>query len=74
MGIFMDMDVGFNKEVAEDGAVYWNKEKGNLSNLINLLETISHTELEALSAKAKKRIDDEYSWDDIVRKYEGVLL
>ena len=67
------LDVGFNKEVAEDGAVYWNKESGNLSNLINRLETISRTELETLSAKAKKRIDDEYSWDDIVRKYEGLL-
>lgn len=64
------LDVGFNKEVGEDGAIYWNKEDGNLSSMINKLENIEQSELKELSKKAKERIDSEYSWDLIVRKYE----
>ncbi len=67
------LDVGFNKEVGEDGAVYWNKYEGNLSTLINELENITKEQLEELSSKAKCRIDNEYSWDKIVRKYEDLL-
>lgn len=67
------LDVGFNKEVGEDGAVYWNKEEGNLANLINRLENINNDQLKELSTKAKQRIDSEYSWDYIVRKYEDLL-
>lgn len=67
------LDVGFNKEVGEDGAVYWNKEEGNLAELINRLENISNAQLKELSTKAKQRIDSEYSWDYIVGKYEGLL-
>lgn len=67
------LDVGFNKEVGEDGAVYWNKEEGNLANLINRLENINNDQLKELSIKAKQRIDSEYSWDYIVRKYEEVI-
>lgn len=67
------LDVGFNKEVGEDGAVYWNKEEGNLSALINRLENISSKQLNELSTKAKQRIDSEYSWDYIVRKYEEIF-
>ncbi|NJE45722.1 beta 1-4 rhamnosyltransferase Cps2T [Massilimicrobiota sp. SW1139] len=65
------LDVGFNKEVGEDGAVYWNKQEGNLSGLINGLENISNDQLKELSTKAKHRIDSKYSWDYIVRKYEN---
>lgn len=67
------LDVGFNKEVGEDGAVYWNKEEGNLANLINRLENINNDQLKELSTKAKQRIDSKYSWDYIVRKYEDLL-
>lgn len=68
------LDVGFNKEVGENGAVYWSKENGSLSNLINRLENVTENELQALSQNAKNRIDDEYSWDYIVGKYEGLYI
>ena len=64
------LNVGFNKEVGEDGAVYWNKQEGNLARLIDNLENINNAQLKKLSSKAKHRIDSEYSWDYIVRKYE----
>lgn len=68
------LDVGFNKEVGQDGAVYWNKEEGNLSNLINKLDNILEDEIENYSNKAKKRIQDEYSWKKIIEDYEKIFL
>lgn len=68
------LEVGFNKEVAENGAVYWSKNSGSLSNLIDKLDDITLDELNELSNKAKKRIDDEYKWDYIVGKYEEEFL
>lgn len=67
------LDVGFNKEVGQDEALYWNKEENNLSNLINKLDNISKQNIEKYSIKAKKRIQDEYSWEIIVQKYERIL-
>ena len=67
------LDVEFNKEVAKDGALYWNKQEDNLANLINELEDISNEKLEELSGKAKKRIQEEYSWERIIDKYENIF-
>ena len=67
------LDVGFNREVAEDGALYWNKDNGNLAGLIDQCEYISETERQDISLKAKKRIEDEYSWKYICDKYFKVL-
>lgn len=63
-------DVGFNREVAEDGALYWNKKDGNLCDLINKLEYISVEEIKDMGKKAKNRIAREYSWKKIIEKYE----
>lgn len=67
------LDVGFNREVAEDGALYWNKGDGNLAGLIDQCEYISETERQDISLKAKKRIEEEYSWKYICDKYFKVL-
>lgn len=66
-------DVGFNKEVAKDGALYWNKEIGNLANLINKVEMMDDKQITELSKKAKARINDNYSWDFIVEEYEQLF-
>ena len=67
------LDVGFNKEVAEDGAVYFNKNQQNLAKLINKIDRMSDGDIKELSKKAKKRIDEAYSWEYIVEEYEKVL-
>lgn len=67
------LDVGFNKEVAKQGAMYWNKEEGNLSDLINSLENISEEEKEKYGTIAKRRIEEEYNWNKIVTKYEKIF-
>lgn len=64
------LNVGFNKEVGEDGALYWSKEDKNLANLIDRADKLTQEEIEQLSLLARKRIDVYYSWDLIVRKYE----
>lgn len=67
------LDVGFNKEVGQDGALYWNKENNNLANLINDCDKISYAEILDLSKKAKERIEEEYSWEKIIEKYELIF-
>lgn len=66
-------DVGFNREVAEDGALYWTLEDGNLAALIDKTDVLSVEEIELLGKKAKKQIEEKYSWIIICRKYKQVF-
>lgn len=63
------LKVGFNEEVAEDSALYWTKEPGDLAALIDNCEGIDREEL---GRKAKDRIKTAYSWDYISGKYAGI--
>lgn len=67
------LGVSFNKEVADNTAMYWNKEENNLSNLINTAETLKNEEIEQYGKKAKERIKEEYSWQKIVNNYENIF-
>ena len=67
------LDVGFNKEVAEDAALYWTKKENNLASLIEKADTLSKKEIEELGKKAKKRIQDAYSWEYISDLYEQLF-
>lgn len=67
------LNVGFNREVAKDGAVYFDKYKGDLSKLINQLDYIGNNEIRALGEIAKHRIEIEYTWDKIVEQYEYIF-
>lgn len=62
-------DVGFNREVAEDSALYWNKEEGNLAKLIDYADSMNKNEILQMGKKAKERIKKEYSWEYICDKY-----
>lgn len=64
-------DVGFNKEVGDDATLYWNMKQGNLSSLINSVDSFDEKEISNYGSKAKKRILDYYSWNYIVAKYEN---
>ena len=67
------LDVGFNKEVAEDGALYWNKDENNLSKLINKTDKLNKKQIDELDKKSTNRILDNYSWESIVDYYEKIL-
>ena len=63
------LDVGFNREVARDAAFYWTKEENNLSNLINMMECLSNSKIDEMGKKARKRIEESYSWKYICDEY-----
>ena len=66
----MLLDVGFNREVAEEAALYWTKKKGSLAGLIDRANGMGKTEVQKLGEWAKLRIVNGYSWDAIAEKYE----
>ncbi len=66
------LDVGFNREVGMDGALYFNKEEGSLSKLID--NELDDKVILNLGIKAKDRIVEDYSWINIVDKYEKLIL
>ncbi|WP_326511607.1 beta 1-4 rhamnosyltransferase Cps2T [Clostridium intestinale] len=68
------LDVGFNKEVAMNGALYFNKFNNTLSNLINKVDHLSEVEILNISKEAKKRIAENYEWDYIIYKYESLWM
>ena len=67
------LDVGFNNEVGLEGALYWSKEAGSLSGLINKADSLSPDEIRSLSEAAKKRISTNYSWSFIADEYEKLF-
>lgn len=67
------LDVGFNKEVAEDAAVYWTKKDGNLAALIEKADRISPEKRAEYGRKAKQRIKDAYSWQFICDEYAKIF-
>ncbi len=68
------LNVGFNREVAGRSALYWNKIKGSLSQLIADCDAMSEQERAKFGRRAKKRIRDEYSWRYITDTYEKLFL
>lgn len=68
------LDVGFNREVAEDAALYWTKKIGNLAKLIEQADTMEADTISAFGAKAKDRIRNAYSWQYIADQYENAFL
>lgn len=68
------LNIGFNKEVAEDAAVYWTKAKGSLAALIDKADKVSPENRAEYSKKAKRRIKDAYSWQFICDRYEEEFL
>lgn len=67
-------NVGFNREVAQDAALYWSKESNSLSNLINKVDNMSEKNRDAFYERGQEVIRKRYSWDKIVSKYESLFL
>lgn len=68
------LGVGFNREVAEDSALYWSKEPGDLARLIEQADNMTPEQIAQLAAKAKQRIATAYSWEFICGEYEKLFL
>ena len=68
------LDVGFNREVAEDAALYWTKQNGDLAGLIGRADEMSAEEIAELGRRAKDRIRRFYNWDQVAARYEELFL
>lgn len=68
------LDVGFNREVAKDAALYWNKKTGNLAALIDMADEMNAGKRGDYGSKAKQRVKDAYSWQFICDRYAEEFL
>ena len=68
------LGVGFNREVAEDCALYFTKEDGNLAALINSADAMTEDEIAKMGQKARARVKEAYSWQYICDKYQNAFL
>ncbi len=68
------LDVGFNKEVGQDSALYWNKQDNNLSKLIDMADSLNEQKRSYYGENAKNRIKKAYNWQDIGAEYKKLWL
>lgn len=68
------LSVGFNQEVAEDAALYWSKEEGNLANMIDEADKLILNKVDEMGKKARARIKEAYSWRYICDRYAEEFL
>ena len=66
------LDVGFNREVGEDSALYWSKKEGDLAKLIEKVDKLKSEQRTEYGLKAKERIKNFYSWQFIGDEYKAV--
>lgn len=67
------LDVGFNREVAEDAALYWNKQPGNLASLIDQADNMNAGEITELGERSSQRVAEAYSWQHIADEYNRLF-
>lgn len=65
-------NVDFNHQVAQETALYWNKEDGNLSQLIDSVD--GKVSFEDSGNAAKANMKENYTWEKIVGEYEELFL
>lgn len=68
------VDVGFNREVAEESALYWSMTQGDLAQLIDKADEMSADEIQKMGQCAKKRVAEAYTWEKICEEYEEVFI
>lgn len=67
-------DVGFNREVGQDSALYWTKEDLDLAHLLEMTVNMPEDEIEKIDQKSNDRIKNNYSWQFITKQYQKVFL
>lgn len=68
------IDVGFNREVGKDAALYWGSADGELAELIDKADQMTTEERAKYGAAAKERIKSTYSWRFIGDEYKRVWI
>lgn len=65
------LDVNFNREVGQDGAIYW--EKNQLDRVIDQVEKMSSQDIERLDKKSFNIIQERFTWEYIIGEYEALF-
>lgn len=65
------LDVGFNREVGEQSAIYWKKDE--LSQVIEEVEQFDEKMIDELDRQSNQRIADAFTWERIVTDYENLF-
>lgn len=68
------LDVGFNREVAEDAALYWTKEEGDLASLISGAENLASEKTGDFDRMSSAIVARRFSWCAIVGCYERLFF
>lgn len=68
------LGVNFNREVAGDVAIYWEKKNMNLKNVINIVDILSVNKISELSEMSKNRVAKKYNWCEIAKSYFKVFM
>ena len=66
-------DVGFNREVGLDAALYWTKEADDLKKVLETAEQMDPEQRKEYGLKAKERIRKVYNWETIGRQYKEIF-
>ena len=53
--------------------MYWSKDNGSLSSIISSADQMEIKHLKEFENKAKNRITEKYSWENIRDKYEKIF-
>lgn len=68
------LDVGFNREVGKDAALYWKKDTDALMSLIDEVDDMDILIRDKYGAEARKRIVNSFSWKFIGEEYKKVCI
>ena len=66
------LNVGFNKEVGENGAIYWRKD--DLHKVIEDCEKMTLKQIEEMDFESTRQVRERFSWNLIVDEYESLFL
>lgn len=68
------LDVPFNREVAQEAALYWDKTPGSLVGVIEMTDAMEEESMAVLAGAGRERIRKAYSWERICDQYEQLWL
>ena len=66
------LGVDFNKQVARETALYWDKKEGSLVDFIHQVD--KQSDFSDLGQAAKENMKEHYTWEKIVGEYEELFL
>lgn len=65
------LDVGFNREVGQEAAIYWQKEA--LDQAIDQAETLTDQDILEADRASSQRIAQAFTWEKIVTDYQNLF-